>query len=52
MKTVKKSANKKIIIVAVLVAVLAALLVGAILIGAPQKGDLSEELTDAVMHEE
>ena len=52
MKTVKKSANKKIIIVAVLVAVLAALLVGAILIGAPQKGDLSEELTDAVMYEE
>ncbi len=52
MKTVKKSANKKIIIVAVLVAVLAALLVSAILIGAPQKGDLSEELTDAVMHEE
>ncbi len=52
MKTVKKSVNKKIIIVAVLVAVLAALLVGAILIGAPEKGSLSEELNDAVLHEE
>lgn len=52
MKTVKKSVNKKIIIIAVLIAVLAALLVGAFLIGAPQKGDLSEELTDAVLHEE
>ncbi len=52
MKTVKKSANKKWIIICVLVAVLAALLVGAILIGAPDKGSLSEELTDAVLHEE
>ena len=52
MKTVKKSVNKKLIIIAVLVAVLAALLVGAFLIGAPDKGSLSEELNDAVLHEE
>lgn len=52
MKTVKKSVNKKFIIIAVLVAVLAALLVGAFLIGAPDKGSLSEELNDAVLHEE
>lgn len=53
MKTVKKSVNKKLVVViAVLVAVLAALLVGAILIGAPEKGSLSEELNDAVLHEE
>ena len=53
MKTVKKQVNKKMIItVAVLAAVLIALFVGALLIGAPAKGDLSEELTDAVLHEE
>ncbi len=53
MKTVKKSINKKLLItIAVLVAVLAALLVGAILIGSPEKGDLSDELTDAVLHED
>ena len=53
MKTVKKGVNKKLwLIVAVLVAVLAALLAGAIAIGSPDKGALSEELTDAVLHEE
>lgn len=52
MKTSKKSIGKKIIITALLAAVLIALLVGAILIGAPPKGDLSEELTDAVLHED
>ena len=52
MKTVKKSVSKKFIIAAVLVAVLAALLVGAVLLGAPPKGSLSEELSDAVLHEE
>ena len=52
MKTVKKSVNKKFIIIAVLVVVLVALLVGAFLIGAPVKGSLSEELNDAVLHEE
>ena len=52
MKTVKKYSGKKIVIIAVLVAVLVALLVGAILIGSPEKGSLSEELTDAVLHED
>lgn len=53
MKTVKKGVNKKLwLIVAMLVAVLAALLAGAIAIGSPDKGALSEELTDAVLHEE
>ena len=52
MKTVKKYYGKKIVIIAVLVAVLVALLVGAILIGSPEKGSLSEELTDAVLHED
>lgn len=52
MQTVKKPVNKKFIIIAVLAAVLIALLVGAILIGAPQKADISEELSDAVMHGE
>ncbi len=52
MRQVKKSVNKKIIVIAVLVAVLVALLVAAILIGSPEKSDLSEELTDAVLHEE
>ena len=52
MKTVNKSSGKKWIVVGVLIAVLAALLVGAILIGAPRKGELSGELSDAVLHEE
>ena len=52
MKTVNKSSGKKWIVVGVLIAVLAALLVGAILIGAPHKGELSGELSDAVLHEE
>lgn len=53
MKTVKRAVNKKYIIVAVVALVLVALLAGAFLIGsAPRSGSISDELTDAVLHEE
>lgn len=53
MKTVKKSLNTKYIILAVVLVVLVVLLVVSFIIGAkPRSGDVSEELTDAVMHEE
>lgn len=54
MKTVKKPLNKKFIItVSVVAIVLVALLAAAIVIGAkPRSGEISDELTDAVLHEE
>ena len=53
MKTVKKGINKKIFIIAAVVLVLVALLVGAFLVGGVEKsGSVSDELTDAVLHEE
>lgn len=52
MKTVKRAINKKYIIAGALILVLAALLVGAILIGSERSGSVSEELKDAVLHEE
>ena len=53
MKTVKKGINKKIFIIAAVVLVLVALLVGAFLVGGVEKsGNVSDELTDAVLHEE
>lgn len=53
MKTVKRPASKKYIIIAVLMLVLVALLVGAFLIGGTERsGTVSDELTDAVLHEE
>ena len=53
MKTVKKTLNKKYIALGAIVLVLVALLVCAFLIGSqPRSGDVAEELTDAVMHEE
>ncbi len=53
MKTVKKPLNKKYIWVAAIFLVLVVLLVVSFIIGAkPRSGDISEELTDAVLHEE
>ncbi len=52
MRAIKKFFSKKTVAICVFVAVLAALLVGAILVGAPDRGTLSAELTDAVLHEE
>ena len=53
MKTVKRSVNKKAIAVAAVGALLVALLVLVFVIGSsPRAGTVSEELTDAVMHEE
>lgn len=54
MKTVKKPLNKKFIItVSVVAIVLVALLAAAIVVGAkPRSGEISDELTDAVLHEE
>ena len=53
MKTVKKPVNKKYIIVAAVVLVLVAVLVAAFLVGSqPRSGSVSDELTDAVLHEE
>lgn len=53
MKDVRKPLSKKYFILAAVVAVLIASLVGAILIGAGERsGSLSEELKDAVLHEE
>ena len=54
MKTVKKPLNKKFIItVSVVAIVLVALLAAAIVIGAkPRSGEISDELTDAVLQEE
>lgn len=54
MKTVKKPLNKKFIItVSVVAIVLVALLAAAIVIAAkPRSGEISDELTDAVLHEE
>lgn len=53
MKTVKKPVNKKYIIIAAVVLVLVAVLVAAFLVGSqPRSGSVSDELTDAVLHEE
>ena len=53
MKTVKKGINKKYFIIAAVVLVLAALLVAAFLVGgAERSGSVSDELTDAVLHED
>ena len=53
MKTVKKGINKKHFIIAAVVLVLAALLVAAFLVGgAERSGSVSDELTDAVLHED
>ena len=53
MKTVKKGINKRYFVIAALVLVLAALLAGAFLVGGvPRSGSVSEELTDAVLHED
>ncbi len=54
MKTLKKPVNKKMyIVLGVLLVVLIALLVSAFFIPAgARSGDISEELTDAVLHEE
>lgn len=53
MKTVKKGINKKYFIIAAVVLVLAALLVAAFLVGgAERSGGVSDELTDAVLHED
>ena len=53
MKTVKKDINKKYFIIAAVVLVLAALLVAAFLVGgAERSGSVSDELTDAVLHED
>lgn len=53
MKTVKKGINKKYFIIAAVVLVLATLLVAAFLVGgAERSGSVSDELTDAVLHED
>lgn len=53
MKTVKKGINKKYFIIAAVILVLAALLVAAFLVGgAERSGSVSDELTDAVLHED
>ncbi len=53
MNTVKKPINYKIFIIIGIVLVLVALLVGAFLIGSQERGStVSEELSDAVLHEE
>lgn len=53
MKTVNKGINKKHFIIAAVVLVLAALLVAAFLVGgAERSGSVSDELTDAVLHED
>ncbi len=53
MKTVKRSLSKKYIVLGVIGVLLIAILVAALLIGqGARSGSVSEELTDAVMHEE
>ena len=53
MNTVKKPVSKKYFILAAVALVLIASLVGAILIGSAERsGSISEELKDAVLHEE
>ena len=55
MNTVKRpfKLNKKILALCIIFAVLVVLLVVSFIIGAkPRSGDISEELTDAVLHEE
>ena len=54
MKTVKKSVNKKTIIALVIVGALLviSLVLAFVIGGTPRSGSVSEELTDAVMHEE
>ena len=53
MKTVKRPINKKYIIAgSVLLVVLAALLAGAFLLGGEKSGTISEDLRDAVLHED